>query len=148
MFSILQQIKIAMSNKNDPYSYALSYQQSQLQGEQKNLVNNDEEMVEILGSMVNQDSEQSENDGSQNNGSLMQGGLFSKLSSVFGIGNKSAVTFPPSWTEFPWDDILVKTDVIKKWKAVDMKHVNLLLTGFDPESAKFTNLEESKSSQR
>ena len=25
MFSILQQIKIAMSNKNDPYNYALAY---------------------------------------------------------------------------------------------------------------------------
>lgn len=28
MFSILQQIKIAMSNKNDPYNYALAYHQS------------------------------------------------------------------------------------------------------------------------
>ena len=30
MFSILQQIKIAMSNKNDPYNYGLVYQQQQL----------------------------------------------------------------------------------------------------------------------
>ena len=27
MFSILQQVKIAMSNKNDPYNYAVAYQQ-------------------------------------------------------------------------------------------------------------------------
>ena len=27
MFSILQQVKIAMSNKNDPYNYADTYQQ-------------------------------------------------------------------------------------------------------------------------
>ena len=33
MFSILQQIKIAMSNKNDPYNYATAPKQSQLQGE-------------------------------------------------------------------------------------------------------------------
>lgn len=52
MFSILQEIKIAMSNKNDPYNYALVYQQSQLQGEQKNLIENDSEMVDLLGSMV------------------------------------------------------------------------------------------------
>jgi len=28
MFSVLQQIKIAMSNKNDPYNYAQAYAQS------------------------------------------------------------------------------------------------------------------------
>lgn len=40
-----------MSNKNDPYNYAMVYQQSQLQGEQKNLQHQDSDMEEILGTI-------------------------------------------------------------------------------------------------
>jgi len=61
MFSILQQIKIAMSNKNDPYNYGLVYQQQQLQGEQKNLVDQDRSMEEYAGSMVSKASQQDGN---------------------------------------------------------------------------------------
>jgi len=28
------------------------------------------------------------------------------------------------WEEFPWEKIMVEQDIIKKWKAVDMKKVN------------------------
>jgi len=28
------------------------------------------------------------------------------------------------WQEFPWEKIMVEQDIIKKWKAVDMKTVN------------------------
>lgn len=39
----------------------------------------------------------------------------------------------PTWEEFPWNKYLVQEDIIKKWKSVDMKHINHLLTHFDIE---------------
>ena len=40
-----------MSNKNDPYNYAQAYAQSQLQGQQNNLVDQDSDLESILGSV-------------------------------------------------------------------------------------------------
>jgi hypothetical protein len=62
MFSILQQIKIAMSNKNDPYNYGLVFQQQQLQGQQKT----DESPFE-----------------NKSNGSDSPPGILSRLSNMF-----------------------------------------------------------------
>ena len=122
MFSILQQIKIAMSNKNDPYNYALAYHQSQLQGEQKNLIDNDSQMESILGSVVNH-SELSE-DLTQRQASSNQG-FFNKLSNVLGFGRWDTNRENQiKWQELPWEDIIVKTNVITKWKDVDMKQIN------------------------
>jgi len=28
------------------------------------------------------------------------------------------------WEEFPWENIFIKTDIIKKWSVVDMKKIN------------------------
>ena len=51
------------------------------------------------------------------------------------------------WKEFPWEDIMIKTDVIKKWSKVDMKYINHLHTNFDIETGKFSNLSEEEKSQ-
>ena len=94
MFSILQQIKIAMSNKNDPYNYSHAPKQSQLQGEQKSI-----------------EAEQIEEEEKE------QVGIVDRLSSLFTFGNKT----DEEWKEFPWEDIIVKQDIRKKWPNVDMR---------------------------
>ena len=134
MFSILQEIKIAMSNKNDPYNYAMVYQQSQLQGEQQNLVNQDSEMVDILGSVLhtNNDSTIVEEEKKES--------LVARISSIFTFTQKEEQQ--DIWQEFPWEKIMIETDIIKKWSAVDMKYVNQLHANFDTESGKFTNISE------
>ena len=50
----------------------------------------------------------------------------------------------PTWEEFPWNKYLVQEDIIKKWKSVDMKHINHLLTHFDIEDGQFKDVELEK----
>lgn len=45
------------------------------------------------------------------------------------------------WAEFPWERYLVKQDIIKQWKQVDMKYIYHLHANFDLEQAKFVNVE-------
>ena len=133
MFSILQQIKIAMSNKNDPYNYALVYQQSQLQGEQK-LINNDSDMVDILGSIHVNDTEHSNE---MKKEMQPEEGLLSRVSKYLKFGKQDE---PEKWQEFPWEQIMIKTNVIKKWEAVDMKQIYNMHANFDIESGRFLNM--------
>ena len=51
-----------MSNKNDPYNYALAYQQAQLPGEQKNLINQDSDLESLLGTVVMDKGSQDESE--------------------------------------------------------------------------------------
>lgn len=79
-------------------------------------------MESILGSVVNQ-SELSEDYNQKQNNSNQ--GFFGKLSNVFGFGRSDqATTSQIKWQELPWEDLIVKTNVITKWKDVDMKHIN------------------------
>ena len=67
--------------------------------------------------------------------SLVEESTFlSKLTGLFGTKKETA---PPVWKEFPWEDIIIKTDVIKKWSKVDVRKIQELHTNFDPETAKF-----------
>jgi hypothetical protein len=45
------------------------------------------------------------------------------------------------WQEFPWEQIIIKTDIIKKWSKVDVKYVNLLHANYDLETQTFINLQ-------
>ena len=51
------------------------------------------------------------------------------------------------WEEFPWEDIMIKTDVIKKWDQVDMRYIQYLHANFDIETAKFPNLTSGAKSE-
>lgn len=48
------------------------------------------------------------------------------------------------WQEFPWEQVIVKTDIILKWKKVDMKKINRLHANFDLDTGKFVNIEEER----
>lgn len=41
------------------------------------------------------------------------------------------------WKEFPWEEIIVKNDIKKKWN-VDMREIYHLHANFDTETGKFT----------
>jgi hypothetical protein len=47
------------------------------------------------------------------------------------------------WQEFPWEQIMVKTNVIKKWHMVDMQAIRDLHNNFNIDTAKFHNLEDT-----
>jgi hypothetical protein len=62
------------------------------------------------------------------------GGLFGGFGTMLGFGvTPGADTTPgqPDWEEFPWERYLVKEDIIKKWKQVDMRVINNLHSNFD-----------------
>ena len=42
---------------------------------------------------------------------------------TFKNSNKPVEPEPAKWEEFPWENIIVKTDIIKKWADVDMKKI-------------------------
>lgn len=48
------------------------------------------------------------------------------------------------WQELPWEDLIIKTNIITKWKDVDVKHINYLHANFNTESGKFENIENVK----
>ena len=136
MFSVLQQIKIAMSNKNDPYNYGQCYQQ-QMQGGQKNLIEQDSELDDIMSTPAHRSEENEEESKEDESESWMK-----RISQIFKPSEEEN-----KWKEFPWEDIMVKTNVIKKWSKVDMKYINQLHTNFDTETGKFTNVSEDDASQ-
>ena len=47
---------------------------------------------------------------------------------------------PGDWEEFPWEKYLIKEDIIKKWKQVDMKIINNLHSNFDVDQGEFVNV--------
>ena len=60
---------------------------------------------------------------------------------ILGYKNKAK---GPAFNEFPWEKYLIKEDIIRKWKRVDMAEVNLLLRSYDVEKSEFTNIELEK----
>jgi hypothetical protein len=132
-----------MSNKNDPYTYGLIYQQEQqMQGSQKNRNKyTDHEMEDILGSIVSA-TEEAGTDGDANN-QQSQTSLFSNIANFF-KKTKDEGGSEPVWQEFPWEQVIVKTDIILKWKKVDMKKIHKLHANFDLDTGKFINIEEER----
>lgn len=77
-------------------------------------------------------------------------GFFGGVKNIFfGFGQSKNTTpggetpgqGPMAWAEFPWERYLVKEDIIKQWKQVDVKYINHLHANFDLEQAKFVNVE-------
>lgn len=46
--------------------------------------------------------------------------------------------------EFPWERYLIKEDIIKKWRKVDMNEVAHLLRNYDIEKSQFTGVDLEK----
>ena len=56
-----------------------------------------------------------------------QVGIVGKFANMFRFksdSNPKESKVVEEWEEFPWEKIMVDQDIIKKWKAVDMKTVN------------------------
>lgn len=77
-------------------------------------------------------------------------GFFGGVRSIFSSFGQSKNATPGGetpgqeqleWQEFPWERYLIKEDIIKKWKQVDMKYIHHLHANFDLEQAKFVNVE-------
>ena len=76
------------------------------------------------------------------------GGFFGGVRNLF-FGQKNNNATPGGetpgedmqWAEFPWERYLIKQDIIKEWKQVDMKYIHHLHANFDLETAKFVNVE-------
>ena len=107
-----------------------------MQGGQKNLIEQDSELDDFINDTPGRDHETEENKDEST--------IFSRISSVF--------SFPKSeeenkWKEFPWEQIIIKTDVIKKWSKVDTKYINQLHANFDTETGKFTNIQDQTPSE-
>ena len=110
-----------------------------MQGQQKNRNKyTDHEMEDILGSIVS-GQEEGENHTSSNQ--TQQTSLFSNIANFF-KKSKDEADREPVWQEFPWEQVIVKTDIIQKWKKVDIKKINRLHANFDLDTAKFVNIDE------
>ena len=91
-----------------------------MQGSQKNRNKyTDHEMEDILGSIVSANEDGADGEG---NNHQSQTSLFSNIANFF-KKSKDDGGSEPVWQEFPWEQVIVKTDVILKWKKVDMKKV-------------------------
>lgn len=96
-------------------------------------------MEDILGSIV---SGQEETEGNAKD-VVAQTSLFSNIANFF-KKNKEDSDNEPIWQEFPWEQVIVKTDIIQKWKKVDMKKIHRLHANFDLDTGKFVNIEEER----
>lgn len=113
-----------MSNKNDPYNYASKKHKTV--SEPKNF--QDEDLESVAGSVQKEKPtpiEQPE--------VTPVGGLFGGMRTMLGFGQTPGAPeeTTPEWEEFPWERYLIKEDIIKKWKQVDMKLINNLHSNFD-----------------
>ena len=98
-------------------------------------------MEDILGSIV---SGQEETEGNvPANTVAAQTSLFSNIANFF-KKSKDDGEHEPVWQEFPWEQVIVKTDIIQKWKKVDMKKIHRLHANFDLDTGKFVNIEEER----
>lgn len=97
-------------------------------------------MEDILGSIV---SGQEETEGNVNTAVVAQTSLFSNIANFF-KKSKDEGEREPVWQEFPWEQVIVKTDIIQKWKKVDMKKIHRLHANFDLDTGKFVNIEEER----
>lgn len=95
-------------------------------------------MEDILGSIVSGQEEEG-----QNANHVSQTSLFSNIANFF-KKSKDDGEREPVWQEFPWEQVIVKTDIIQKWKKVDMKKINRLHANFDLDTGKFVNIEEER----
>lgn len=100
-------------------------------------------MQDILGSICsNQEELDTFNTSSQQNTSL-----FSNIANFF-RKPKDESEKDGAWQEFPWEQVIVKTDIIAKWKKVDMKKIHKLHANFDLDTAKFINLDQARLQQQ
>ena len=106
-------------------------------------------MEEFTGSVISMSSqrnkeESKENEDPNNTAPEDPPGFLERITSFFSFGsNKNEEDKNDEldkWEEFPWEDIMIKTDVIKKWDKVDMRYIQYLHANFDIETAKFPNL--------
>ena len=49
--------------------------------------------------------------------------FFKNISSIFTFGKDANKEAENEWVEFPWESIFIKTDIIKKWRKVNMKKI-------------------------
>ena len=96
-------------------------------------------MEDILGSIV------SGTDADEESQQAVQAhtSLFSNIANFF-KKSKDEGEREPVWQEFPWEQVIVKTDIIQKWKKVDMKKINRLHANFDLDTGKFINIDEER----
>ena len=94
-----------------------------------------------MGSIVSA-NEEAAADGDANN-HQSQTSLFSNIANFFKKSKDDGAN-EPVWQEFPWEQVIVKTDIILKWKKVDMKKINRLHANFDLDTGKFINIEEER----
>ena len=105
-----------------------------MQGGQKNLTAQDSEIDGYESATPGRENEKEETKDDESS---------SILSRISGIFSFSKSEDDNKWQEFPWEKIIIKTDVIKKWSKVDTKYINQLHANFDTESGKFTNMDVS-----
>ena len=93
-------------------------------------------MEDILGTIGKEESTNGdETKASKNNETDVN--IFVKFGKLFKFGNEDKSKY--RWKEFPWEETIIKNDVIKKWDCVDMKVVNQLHANFDTELGKFAD---------
>lgn len=119
MMSILQQVKIAMSNKNDPYNYAEMYQNQKKEAREKLNVQ-DSELESVAGSVQRDSMPKEETDDKKPEVVEKEeqtpgggGGFWG----IFGLGKTPDPTpgepdEEEPWQEFPWKKYLIEEDII------------------------------------
>ena len=113
-------------------------------------------MEEFTGSVVSLSSQRNKGESEENEDPNTTAadhppGFLQRITSFFNFGGSKNEGDKDEdgeqWVEFPWEDIMVNTNVIKKWQKVDMRYIQYLHANFDTETAKFPNLSSEAKSE-